>query len=121
MPRIAIIEDDPSVRRALVLVLESAGFEALDFPSGDAFMESRAIEACDCIITDLCMPGLSGFDFMERMQAEGRTPPVIVVTAFGNSANRERARRFGVKAFFGKPIDDQALVDAINWELEGNT
>jgi len=116
--KIAIIEDNASVRGAFRLLLESFGFEAMAFPSAEAFLTSGELGAWDCIVTDLCMPGLTGFDLLERLYAQGNAPPVIVVTAFGNSAQRERARRLGVKAFFGKPIDDQVLVDAIHRAIE---
>ena len=66
------------------------------------------------------MPGVTGFDLLERLHSRGHAAPVIVVTAFGDPASRERARRLGVKAFLGKPIDDQALADAIHWTIEGN-
>jgi two-component system response regulator FixJ len=118
MPKVAIIEDDVSVRRAFRQLLGSAGFEAVDLPSVEAFMAIGDMAAYDCIITDLFMPGLTGFDLMERLHAQGSAPPIIVVTAFSTSANRERAHRLGAKAFFAKPIDDQALVDAINWSIE---
>lgn len=121
VPKITIIEDDASVRGAFRLLLESFGFEVMTFPSAETFLTSGELGACDCIVTDLCMPGLTGFDLLERLHARGNAPPVIVVTAFGNSTERERARRLGAKAFFGKPIDDQALVDAIHWAIEKET
>jgi FixJ family two-component response regulator len=117
-PKIVIVEDDASVRRAFRMLLESAGFHTVDFPSAEAFIESGHFDTSDCIITDLYMPGLTGFDFLERLHAQGHATPVIVVTAFSDAANRERSRLLGVKAFFGKPIDDQALVDAIHWAIE---
>jgi len=118
VPKVAVIEDDASVRRAFRLLLASAGFEAVVFPSVEAFIKSRDRAACDCIIADLFMPGLTGFDLLEQLHAEGNAPPIIMVTAFSASANRERAHRLGAKAFFAKPIDDQALLDAINWTVE---
>lgn len=118
MPMIAIVEDDASVRWALRLLLVSAGFEAVVYPSVEAFMESRETAACDCIIADLCMPGLTGFDLLERLRARGNCPPIIFVTAFSTSINRQRAHRLGAKAFFAKPVDDQALLDAIHWVIE---
>ena len=118
MPKVAVIEDDASVRRAFRLLLASAGFEAVVFPSVEAFIKSRDRAACDCIIADLFMPGLTGFDLLEQLHAEGNAPPIIMVTAFSTSANRERAHRLGAKAFFAKPIDDQALLDAIHWTVE---
>jgi len=120
VPTIAIIEDDASVQRAFRLLLSSAGFEAVVFPSVEAFVESRDRPACDCIVTDLCMPSLTGFDLLERMQHQVNRPPIIVVTAFSTSTNREHAHRLGANAFFAKPIDDQALVDAITWCIEAD-
>ena len=118
MPRVAVIDDDASVRNAFGLTLVSAGFEAVVFDSAEAFLESRASVVWDCIVTDLHMPGSTGFDLLEQLYAQGSAPPVIVVTAFANAVHREQARRLGAKAFFGKPIDDQALVDAIHWAIE---
>jgi FixJ family two-component response regulator len=118
-PKIVIVEDDSSVRKSFRLLLESAGFLAVDFDTPEAFIASEHYTDSDCIITDLIMPGVTGFDLIERLHSRGNVTPVIVVTAFGNPASRERARRLGVKAFFSKPIDDQALVDAIHWSIEG--
>jgi FixJ family two-component response regulator len=117
MPKIAIIDDDASVGRAFHLLLTSAGLETVVFPTVGAFMESRKTVMCDCIITDLYMPVLSGFDLLERLHGQADCPPVIVVTAFNTSANRERAHRLGARGFFAKPIDDQALLDAIHWAI----
>jgi len=118
MPIIAIIDDDASVRRAFRLLLKSAGLEVVAFPSVEAFMENRKTAMCDCIISDLYMPGFTGFDLLERLHDQGDCPPIIVVTAFSTSLNRERAHRLGARAFFAKPIDDQALLDAIHWAIE---
>ena len=117
--KVIIVEDDASVRRAFRLLLESAGFHPVDFASAEAFIASKHYAACDCIVTDLCMPGVTGFDLLEKLHFQENAAPVIVVTAFGNPAIRKRSRQLGVKAFFSKPIDDQALVDAIHWAIEG--
>jgi FixJ family two-component response regulator len=64
------------------------------------------------------MPVLSGLDLMERLHDQADCPPIIVVTAFNTSVNRERGHRLGARVFFAKPIDDQALLDAIHWAIE---
>ena len=120
MPKVAIIERDDSVRLGLRLLLQSADFDVMAYASADEFIESRCIENCDCIVMDPDMPGHTGFDLLGRLCARGQAPPVIVVTASPTDANRVRARRLGVKAFFGKPIDDQALIDAIHWAIGRN-
>jgi FixJ family two-component response regulator len=73
----------------------------------------------DCIILDLHMTGMSGFDVLRNLSLREKKVPVIVVSAFDDAQNRERARECGARAFFRKPVDDQALIDTINWVLEG--
>ena len=108
-----IIDDDPSVRRALWELLESAGFNVIPYASGEAFFADETAVSSDCIITDIRMPGLSGFDLIERLRLQGRNIPVIVVSAYDDDHIRLRACKLGVKAFFRKPVDDSELIDAI--------
>jgi len=79
---ISIIDDDPSVRNALLLLLQSTGFEARAFPSAEDFQKHLLINNDDCIILDLRMPGMHGFDLMEILISEGIHTPVIYLTAF---------------------------------------
>ena len=72
----------------------------------------------DCIILDLRMPGMNGFDLMETLISKGIHTPVICITAFDDAKSREQAREFGAAAYFTKPMDDQALIDAINWAIQ---
>ena len=72
----------------------------------------------DCIILDLRMPGMDGFELLEKLPSGARDVPVIVVSAFDDRKSRERARSMGARAYFRKPVDDQALIDAIQWSLE---
>ena len=66
---------------------------------------------------DLRMPGMNGFDLMEKLISKGIHTPVICVTAFDDAKSREQARELGAAAYFTKPVDDQALIDAINWAV----
>jgi len=81
---------------AFRLLLEASGFEVVAFASGEAFLASGELGAWDCIVTDLCMPGLTGCGLLQRLHAQGKASPVIVVTASGDSAHRERNRSLGV-------------------------
>ena len=99
------------------MLLESAGCEASAFASAGEFLESEHRDGSDCIILDIRMPQVSGFDLLERLRELGNATPVIVVTAYADGPNRERARQLGAKAFFAKPVDDQALMDAIRWAV----
>ncbi len=110
-----LIDDDESVRRALQRLLRSAGFEVKPFSSAEAFLQSGNFDVGACMVLDIRMPGLTGFDVQEKLSSMGIRMPVITVSAFDDAETRERARTLGAVAFFRKPVDGQALIDAIHW------
>ena len=110
-----LVDDDESVRRALQRLLRSAGFEVKAFSSAEAFLQSENLDVRACIVLDIRMPGLTGFDVQEKLASKGIRIPVITVSAFDDTETRERARKLGAVAFFRKPVDGQALIDAIHW------
>ena len=116
---IYIIDDDESVRRAFLILMQSADFDARAFSSPEKFFESVTPTDHDCIILDLRMPGMNGFDVLQNLSLQKRKVPVIVVSAFDDAQNRQRAQKLGAISFFRKPVDSQALIDTINWALEG--
>jgi len=111
---IYIIDDDESVRRGFLLLAQSAGFEAQAFPSVDEFFEGAKLADGDCIITDIRIPGRDGFQLLEELRSRRIGVPVIVVTAYDSAESRQLAQKLGAKMFFRKPVDDQALIDAIH-------
>jgi len=115
MRMVYIIDDDESVRNALDLLMQAVGFECLTFSSAAQFLERVTPSSHDCIILDLYMPGMDGFDLLKALSDKGVSVPVIVLTAQDERGTRERARQMGVAAYFRKPVDDQALIDAIHW------
>jgi len=113
-----LIDDDESVRRALQRLLRSAGLDVKAFPSAEEFLQSGNLdEKGACIILDIRMPGLTGFDLQEKLNSKGIHIPVITVSAFDDAQTRERARKLGATAFFRKPVDGEALIDAIHWAM----
>ena len=114
---IFIIDDDPSVQKAFSILLKAVGFDARAFPSAEEFLTHLSISDGDCIILDLRMPGTGGLDLIEKLASREIKAPVICVTAFDDAESREQARALGAVAFFTKPVDDQALIDAINWAV----
>jgi FixJ family two-component response regulator len=112
-----LIDDDASVRRAFARLLRSAGLESETFSSPDEFLSLTRRAQDACIIADIRMPGSTGFDLTERLAASGIRIPVIIVSASDDAQTLEYARKLGAVAFFRKPVDDQALLDAINWAL----
>jgi FixJ family two-component response regulator len=115
--KIYIVDDDDSVRRALSRLLRSAGMNCESFASGEALLDHLPDDACGCLIMDIRMPGLTGHDVQARLRMRGTTIPVIALSAQDDDETRERARALGAVTFFRKPVDDQALLDAIKWLL----
>jgi len=115
-----VIDDDASVRKAFGRLLRSANLDAETFSSAEEFLSSPKQKENACIIIDIRMPGLNGFDLQQRLSSEGIKIPVIVISASDDVETRERARELGAIAFFRKPIDDQALLDAVWWAISGS-
>jgi FixJ family two-component response regulator len=111
MKTVSVIEDDDAVRKALGRLLRAAGFEPILFQSAEAYIE--ASPASLCIIVDVSLRGMSGLDFQEKLRAAAMPAPVIMITALPDPSIRERAEQNGCAAFFLKPVDGNALIEAI--------
>jgi FixJ family two-component response regulator len=116
-PLICVVDDDASVRRALCRLLRSAGFAVATFASGEDFLAAGARESADCLILDVRLPGLSGFDVQAALAATSCRLPVVFVTAYENEKAHQQALAIGAVALFHKPFDDQALLDALRAAL----
>ena len=112
-----VIDDDASVRKAFGRLLRSANLDAEMFSSAEEFLSSPRQKENACIIIDIRMPGLTGFDLLERLASEGIRVPVIAISAHDDEETREHARELGAVSFYRKPIDDQALLDAVWWAI----
>jgi|SRR5579859_3166584 len=110
---VSIVDDDPLAREGIRELVESLGYKALAFVSAQDFLQSGAITTTGCLITDLQMPGLSGLDLQERLQAQGYRTPVIFITAYPNEKHRSRAMRAGALGFLSKPFEEQCLVKCL--------
>ena len=115
---IGIIDDDVLVLRALRRLLEGAGFAVKTFGSAEEFLGRENPETINCLVLDIHMPGLSGFDLQERLTAAQLLIPIIFITANDDAPTRERAQKGGV-AYFPKPFDAQSLLEAIGKALGG--
>ena len=114
-----VIDDDESVRTAFARLLRSANFNAETFSSADEFLQHPRQKKDACILVDIRMPGSTGFDLQQKLISSGIAIPAIVVSASDEALIREHARQLGAVAFFRKPVDDQALLDAIMWAIAG--
>jgi len=116
-PIVYIVDDDDSVRRALKRLMRSAGMEARTFASANEFLKSSPEEKNACLITDVKMRGITGLELHQKLTALGSKLPVIYITAFDEEEIRAQAKKTGGVGYFRKPVDDQALLDAIQWAL----
>ena len=116
-PTIYIVDDDESIRNALEMLLLSAGMKVHTFASATDFLSSNPGEINSCLITDIRMKGISGLELKQKLNDEGNRIPVIFLTAFDTKESRKQAQRGGAVGYFRKPVDDQSLLDSIQWAL----
>jgi FixJ family two-component response regulator len=110
---VAIVDDDPLAREGIRELVESLGYKARAFVSAQDFLQSGVIARTGCLVTDLQMPGLSGLELQERVQALGYGTPVILITAYPNEKHRSRALSAGAIGFLSKPFEEQSLVECL--------
>src|SRR5262245_8401700 len=116
---VAVVDDDSEVRVALMRLLSSAGFETETFASGAEFVQSITGDehTPGCVVLDLHMPGLSGFDVQEQLSEQHPEVPVVIITGHDTAEARRRALSLGARAYFSKPVDGEALLVAIEEAL----
>lgn len=109
-----VVDDDPSVRRALERLLRSAGYNILTFTGASEFLDFNCPDTPGCLILDIKMPKLSGLELQDRLSEKGVFFPIIFMTAFDKPQWQERAKKMGAVAYLRKPFKGQALLDAID-------
>jgi len=114
-----IVDDDASVRRALSRLLRAAGVDNRAYESPEGFLAAVSDIGPACLVLDITMPGINGFELVARLRARGMALPVIAVSARDDEETRQLARDLGVSLFLRKPVDDQALLDAMAWVVGG--
>jgi FixJ family two-component response regulator len=112
-PLISIIDDDESVRAALQRILASHGLEAAAFATAEQFLASEQLRQAACLIADIRMPGMSGFQLHQRLLADGYQIPTILITGCPTEADREAALATGIVAYLPKPFSERALLDDV--------
>ena len=118
-PLIAIVEDDESLRHALVGLMRSLGYDGAGFVSAEEFLTDPALDRADCLVTDLQLPGISGFDLAAQLgEARARPLPVILVTARTERSIDARGETAGLFCLLRKPFEADALVACIQRALD---
>jgi FixJ family two-component response regulator len=113
VPNIVVVEDDASMRQAIERILNVGGFSAVAFESAEAALAAGVPGTADCLILDVRLPGMSGFELYQQVAASGAEVPTIFITAHDETSLRERATRMGASGYLPKPFSGRNLLDAI--------
>jgi FixJ family two-component response regulator len=116
-PRISIVEDDASLRDALMTLFAAVGWIGSGHGSAEAFLESGEAGSADCVVTDLQLPGLSGIDLALRLRDATPSPPVVIITARGETDLLSRAAATGALCVLRKPFAADALLACVEKAL----
>jgi FixJ family two-component response regulator len=111
---VAVVDDDAGVRRALHRLIDAAGFDVVSFPDAASYLASSERAGVDCLVVDIRMPVMDGFELLRLLSGdERRRVPVVFVTGHGDERLRTEALRAGAVEVLFKPIDDAELIAEI--------
>ena len=116
-PLVAVVDDDESVRESLPDLLREFGFATHSFSSAEEFLSSDSLIQTRCLILDIAMPGMTGFDLQRELKLRGHSIPIIFISAHKDEVVRRRAFQQGAAEFLFKPFSDTALLQALNTAL----
>jgi FixJ family two-component response regulator len=117
---IAVVDDEESVRSALVRVLSAGGFAARGFATAREFLNSWQLDRPSCLVLDLQLPDISGMEVQIALKVAGAEFPIIVVTAQDSSSVRKECLRQGATAYLSKPLDPRELLRAVALAISGS-
>jgi FixJ family two-component response regulator len=115
---ISIVDDDASIREALKSLMRSVRFNVDAFASAEEFLASQRVDDTACLILDVYLPGMNGFELQSHLKTEGRDIPMIFITAHSDEASRQRALKGGAIDFLSKPVRRDTLLKAIQSAAE---
>jgi FixJ family two-component response regulator len=108
--QVYVVDDDASVCSALKTLMVTYGFEVRTFPSAEEFFSAVPNNAPGCLILDIYLPGVDGWEAQRRLLRSGSDRPIIIMTADKNDGLRERALKTGAAGFLRKPFRDHELI-----------
>ena len=112
MTRVYLVDDDASVRTGVGRLLRLAGYQVEAFASAAEFLD-RYRDGAGCLIADVRMPDIDGFDLQDRLRVAGRDLPIVFITGHGDVPMAVRAIHGGAVDFLTKPFDEETLLAAI--------
>lgn len=112
-PVVYVVDDDDGVRTSLRWLIESVGYEVLAFRNGQEFLDSYDPDQPGCLLLDVRMPAMGGFELLEKIQGRGSAFPVLFLTGHGTIPMSVKAMKQGAFDFIEKPFNDQDLIDRI--------
>ena len=115
---ISIVDDDESIRTALRRLLKTVGFDVDIFASAEEFLDSGNLEASECLILDLMMPGLDGLELQSKLISSNCELPTIFLSAHKNDQVRDQALKAGAISFLDKPFSEDILIRDVNIAIE---
>ncbi|MGM0784209.1 response regulator transcription factor [Halomonas faecis] len=115
MAKVLVVDDEPNIVLSLEFLMQQAGFEVVTAEDGESALATVANGAPDLILLDISLPGISGFDVLERLRGDPHHQrlPIIMLTAHGREVEREKGLALGADDYVTKPFSTQALVDKV--------
>ncbi|CAH1387492.1 response regulator transcription factor [Candidatus Nitrotoga sp. M5] len=118
VPVIAIVDDDEAMREALSNLLQVMGYSTATFENAENFLAENPINAFDCLITDVKMPGMGGLELQKILHEMGSSMPVIIITSHTDPTTLQRALEEGAYAYISKPFADEELLQHLRLLLD---
>jgi two-component system, LuxR family, response regulator DctR len=123
--RIAIVDDDPAVRRSLSMLLDTRGWHAVEFERAGDFLEAGGTAGFNCLVVDVRIPGMSGLELFDELTRRAKArqsylPPVLFLTGHGDIPMVVQALKQGASDFLEKPADPRTMVDAVRKALDAD-
>jgi len=115
---VCIVDDDPSVLKALARLIGTAGYRVKTYERASVFLDSRLPRGPKCLVLDLRMPGLGGLDLQRELAARGLILPIIFLTGHGDVPSSVEAMKAGAVDFLTKPVRGAALLEAVRSALD---
>ena len=118
--KVCVIDDDEAVRDSMRVLLESYGIAVDDYSSAHEFLP-HSCDSSDCMLLDLHMPGMDGFQLLNAIREQGSLRPVIIITGRGDEQLSARAVQAGAYILLNKPVDDEILLQSIACAVAAET